>query len=119
MSWNDVYVWFPKPWSCEHNTRDAFWIRDADGRNVMSVPSQDLGDAVCNAVNGPSEPDPESLGETVVVRDFSGRLVDCFGLVHDGNFQTSVGIVEAGELGSHILRITGHPAAKKHPKSVG
>lgn len=53
------------------------------------------------------------LGETVVIRDFSQSTVSVIGVTAQGLFHTDHGLCEPGELGNYILRLVGHPKAKR------
>jgi len=63
----------------------------------------------------PSEDESEPtaiVGETIAVRDLTGRKLMVIGICADGQFLTDHGKCPAEDLGEYIQKITGHPSAR-------
>lgn len=61
--------------------------------------------------NAPNERD--TVGEGLVVRDFTGQIVDTIAVTASGAFHTSHGIVDRDNLGMYILQLVNHPSLRR------
>jgi hypothetical protein len=104
----------PKPWTYKEIDGHVE-VYDANKYLLYAGPVQPtrIWKLVCDLVNGPGFGNDDALGETIVVRDFHGHVMDTIGVFRDGSFQTAAGILKTGDLGDYILRCAGHPASKR------
>lgn len=55
----------------------------------------------------------DTVGEGLVVRDFTGQIVDTIAVTASGAFHTSHGIVDRDNLGMYILQLVNHPSLRR------
>lgn len=61
-----------------------------------------------NAPNG-----RDTVGEGLVVRNFTGQIVDTIAVTASGAFHTSHGMVDRDNLGMYILQLVNHPSLRR------
>ena len=62
-----------------------------------------------SAANFPTQRDA-GYADGVLIRDYSGKVVDSLLITPDGHFRSSLGKVHRDDAGEYVIRTSGHPS---------
>jgi len=54
-------------------------------------------------------PGESTLTDGILIRDFSGKIVDTLLITNDGHFRSFMGRVHREDVGEYVIRVAGHP----------
>lgn len=61
------------------------------------------------AAAGKFVPGEGTLTDGILIRDYSGCVVDTLLIMGDGHFRSSFGRVHREDVGEYVIRVSGHP----------
>lgn len=64
-------------------------------------------------MSGKFVPGEGTLTDGILIRDYSGRVVDTLLIMGDGHFRSPFGRVHRDDVGEYVIRVSGHPVRGK------